>query len=214
MVREQAQRLGVAACGEELEGTDAHMARGDARQNGAGQLAVAPDRLAGGDGGQRTRRGDAERSHRLAHDVFTQHRPDRGAAIAAAREGRRARALELDVAAPAVAVHDLAQQDGAAVAQLRHEVAELVTGIGERDRLGTRRHAVARQYRHTLGGRERSGIEAELQSERLIQFHQPRRRHRRGRQPGIEPLRQPRVAVVERQTRQGVHVATRRNGRW
>jgi hypothetical protein len=58
--------------------------------------------------------------------------PQRRAAIAAAREGRRARAFQLDVATDAVAVDDLAQQDGAAIAQLRRETAELVAGIGER----------------------------------------------------------------------------------
>ncbi len=51
-------------------------------------------------------------------------------------ERRRARALELDVAADAVAVDDLAEQDGAAIAELWHEMPELVAGIGHRDRVG------------------------------------------------------------------------------
>ena len=46
-------------------------------------------------------------------------------AVAVARKRRLARALELDVPAPAIAVDHFAQQDGAPVAQLRHEIAEL-----------------------------------------------------------------------------------------
>ena len=86
-------------------------------------------------GGERARGRDAKRRHRLADDVFAQHRTERGAAVAAARERRRAGPLELDVAADAVRVDHLAEQDGAAVAELGHEMAELVAGIGHRDRV-------------------------------------------------------------------------------
>ncbi len=50
-----------------------------------------------GDNGERPGRGDAQRVHRLADDVFAQHRADRGQAIAAARERRRSRTLEVNV---------------------------------------------------------------------------------------------------------------------
>ena len=102
VVGEPADRVGVAADGEELEGADADMARGDARQHRAGQRGLADDVLAGDDGGERARGRDAEREHGLADDVFAQHRPERGAAVAAAGERGAARALELDVAADAV----------------------------------------------------------------------------------------------------------------
>jgi hypothetical protein len=46
-------------------------------------------------------------SDRLADQIFAQHRADRGAAIAIAREMRRAGALQLDVAAAAVAIDHL-----------------------------------------------------------------------------------------------------------
>ena len=104
VVGERAERLDIAARGEELEGADADMARGDAGQDGARQGFLAQHLLAGGDGGERPRRRHAERRHRLADDVLAQHRAERRPAVAAAREGRRARALELDVAALAVAV--------------------------------------------------------------------------------------------------------------
>ena len=138
VVGQQPQRLDVAARGEELEGADADVARRHARQHRAGQRRLAHHRLAGRHGSERPRGGNAERRHRLADDVFAQHRTQRRAPVAAARERRRPRAFELDVATDAVAAHDLAQQDGAAIAELRHEVAELVAGIGKRNRLGAR----------------------------------------------------------------------------
>ena len=145
MVGEQTQRFAVAAGSEELEGADADMAFGNARQHRAGQHGLAHHRLAGGDRRERSRRRNAQRRHRLADDVFAQHRSQRGAAVTAARERRGARALELDVAPHARAIDHLAQKDGAAVAELGHEVAELVAGIGERDRLRAHRQAVAGQ---------------------------------------------------------------------
>ena len=152
-----------------------------------------------GDRRERARGRDAERRHRLADDVFAQHRTERRAAVAAARERRRARALELDVAPHARAIDHLAQQDGAAVAELRHEVAELVAGIGERDRLRAGGEAVAGQDLDGLRRRQHVGIEAELAGQRLVDLDQARRRDRRRIEPGIEALRQPRIAVVEAQ---------------
>src|SRR5205823_9374126 len=135
--------------------------------------------------------------HRFTYNVFTQHRPNGRAAVAVAREGRRPRALELDVAAYAFDVDDLAQQERTPVAKLRHEVAELVAGIGERDRLGAGCDAIARQQRHALGRREVLRIEAELEGERPVELHQPRRADRRRRQPGVEAVGQAGITVVK-----------------
>jgi hypothetical protein len=63
------------------------------------------------------------------------------------RERRSSRALQLDIAPFAVAVQDLAQKDRAAVAKLRNEIAELMPGIGHRDRLGARRYDIAGEHR-------------------------------------------------------------------
>ncbi len=136
VIGEPSHRLGIAARGKILEGADADMAGSDPGQHRAGQRRLAHHALAGDDGGERARGRNAQGMHRFADDVFAQHRPQRGAAVAAARERRRAGALELDVAADAVLVDHLAEQDGAAVAQLRHELPELVAGIGHRDRVG------------------------------------------------------------------------------
>ncbi len=85
-------------------------------------------------------------------------------------------ALELDVAAHAVAVDHFAKQDGAAVAELRHEMAELMPGIGHRDRLGAVRNPVAGEHLHALRAGKPSGIEPELQRELPVQPHQSRGR--------------------------------------
>ena len=60
-----------------------------------------------------------------------------------------------------LAAHHLAEQDGAPIAKLRHEVAELVPGIGERDRRRTLGHAVAGQDLHAIGAGQHVGIEPE-----------------------------------------------------
>ena len=61
-------------------------------------------------------------------------------------ERRSARALQLDIAPRAVAVHDLAKEDSAAIAKPRNEIAKLMRGISHRDRLGAQRNDVASEY--------------------------------------------------------------------
>src|SRR3984957_20862603 len=99
--------------------------------------------------------------HCFANEIFSQDRPQCGAAIAPPGERRSARALQLDIAPLAVAVHDLAKEDCAAVAELRNEIAELMPGIGHRDRLHARRNDVARKYRRQLVRLEASYIHAQ-----------------------------------------------------
>ena len=57
-----------------------------------------------------------------------------GPAVTGAGKGRAAGALELNVAASSAAVDHLAQEQSPAVAKLGHEAAELVAGIGLRQR--------------------------------------------------------------------------------
>ena len=197
VIGEMPDRLHISARGKELKGADADVARRDAGQHGAGQRHFTPDGLAGRDNGERPGGGDAERGHRLADDVLAQDRSERGAAIAVAGERRGAGALELDVAAHAVGIDDLAEKNGPAITELRHEVAELVAGIGHGERLAELGHPVARKDRHALGRRKQSGIEPELAGEILVQPNEAGRSDGRRRQTRKEPLRQPRVAVVE-----------------
>ena len=162
-----------------------------------GRRPVASHRLAGGRRGERARRRDAERRHRLADEVLAQDGPERGATVAASRERGAARALELDVPSLAVLADDLAEQDRASVAQLPHERAELVARVGERQGLRARRNTVAREDLCPLGRRERRLIQPELGSERTIDLHDRRFGDRRGIHPGIEAVGQARVRVVE-----------------
>ena len=117
-----------------LERADAEMARRDAREHRAGQHRLAHDVLAGRHDRERPGRGDAERVHRLADHVLAQHRPDGGLAVAAARERRATRALQVQVATAAVGVEHLAEQQRPAVAEPGRVPTELMAGVGLRDR--------------------------------------------------------------------------------
>ena len=143
VVRKTLDGFEVAARGEILEGSDPDVTRSDTGQHGARQLAVAINRFAGRDGRQRPRGRNSERMHRFADEIFAQNRPQGGAPVAAPRVRRSARALQLDIAPLAVAIQDLAEEDCTAVAKLRNEMAELMPGIGHRDRLGARGRDIA-----------------------------------------------------------------------
>ena len=194
---QQAHRFAVAAHGEILERADAQMARGHAREHGAGQCHAAQHVLAGGNRRQRPCGRHAERRHGLADDVLAQHRAEGGAPVTAAREGRAAGAFELDVAPRAIPPHHFAEQDGAPVAQLRHELAELVPGIGERDRRRPLGHNIAGQDFHPFGAGQRRGVESELFGQGGIHPDQPGCGHRRRVELRIQAFRQAGVAVVE-----------------
>src|SRR4029077_7586883 len=101
-------------------------------------------------GAERSGRGTPERRDRLADDVFAQDRTERRASVPPPGKRRRARSLELDVAAHAVAIDHLAGKNGTAVTELRYESPELVTGISHGKRLASLGHPVARENLHTL----------------------------------------------------------------
>ena len=56
--------------------------------------------------------------------------------------------LEMDVASYAVRVDDLAEQEGSPVAELRHEMPELVPGISHGNWFRTRGNTVAGEHLH------------------------------------------------------------------
>ena len=141
--------------------------------------------------------GMPKRGHRLADDVFAQHRTERGAAVAAARKRRRAGPLELDVAADAVRVDDLAEQNGAAIAELRHEMPELVAGIGHRDRVGAVGDALAGEDLGAFRAVEQVRIEPELDRQRPVQLDQPGSGDGGRRDAGEKVRRQRRIGVLE-----------------
>ena len=157
----------VAACREILKGSDADVTRRDAGQHGSRYLPVAINGFTGRDGRQRPCGRNSERMHRFANEIFAQDRPQCGAAVSAPRERRSSRALQLDIAPLAVAVQNLAKEDCAAVAKLRNEIAELMPGVGHRDRLCARRHDVAGKHGRQLVRFEPSRIDRQFRGERF-----------------------------------------------
>ena len=143
--------------------------------------------------------GMPKRKHRLADDVFAQDRPERGAAVAPARERRGPASLELDVAADAVLVDDFAEQDGPAVAELGHEMAELVAGIGHRDRVGAVGEALSGEDFGPFRALQHVGIEPEMDGQGPVQLDQPGGGDRGRGHAGEKVRRQRRIGVLERE---------------
>ncbi len=197
VVGEQFDPVVVAAGGKELEGADPHMACRDAHEHRPLLHRFAIDLLAGRDRRQGPRRRHAERVHRLGHDVFAQHRSQRRTPVTSTGKRRRAGALQLDVAACSLAVDDLAQQDRPSVAELRHEIAELVAGIGHGDRHGAGRHDIAGQDRRQPAGIGKIGLDAQFRRQRRVEFQELRPLHRLGIDGGEKPVRQAGIGIVE-----------------
>ena len=108
---------------------------------------------------------------------------------------------------PSRTIDHLAQQDGAPIAELGHEVAELMPRIGGRDRVGPLRHALAGEDFDPLWGGKRVGVEAELARQGPVDLDEAR--HGRGARPDpdVERTRQARVAVVEREMNGHEHLS-------
>ena len=199
IVGEGLERLRLTAMGKDLKSADAQMACGDAGDDGAGQRAAfAQDRLACGDSSQSAGGRHAERMHRLADQVFAQHRPNPSAAIAHTGIGSRPGTFELNVTALALAVDDLTQQDCTAIAKLRVEVAELMPGVKLRQGGRPCGHRIAAE---NLG----AGLcIAAFDSERRRQIVVPCQElgffYRRRVEPGKEPVGQGGIAVIKGNT--------------
>ena len=152
-----------------LERADAQVARGHPGEHRPGQQRLPHDLVAGGHHRERPRRGDAQRVHRLADHELAQHRADGGLAVAAPGERRAARALECHVAPPAVDVGQLAEQQRPAVAEAGLVPAELVPGVGLRDRRGPVGEAVAGQQGDAGGRAQGVGGAAQLGGQVVVE---------------------------------------------
>ena len=190
------QAAPVATRGKDLKGTDPQVAGGHPGQHRAGQRGFTPHGFAGAHHRQRPRGGNAQRVHRLAHHIFTQHRPQPGAPVAAARIGRAPGPLELDIAALPVGADGFAQQHGAPVAQLRVVLAELVPGIQLGKRLGPVRQGVAAKDKRHLGCIPPG--DPQQPGQIVVERQKARRTHRNRGLAGIEHLGQAGIAVVKR----------------
>ena len=179
-----------------LERPDPDVAGGHAGQDRPPPDRLPVDRLAGGDDREAPRGGDAEGGHGLADDVLAEHRPEGGPPVAAAREPRPPRPLELDVDEPAGRRAVLAQQDGPAVAE-HGEVAELVPGVGLGDRPGAGRQVLAGEQGRGGLRRDRAEVEAEFVRQPVVEDRHPRLPHPNRRRRDEQGVRQPSVGVVE-----------------
>ena len=162
MIGQEPQSFDIVPRGEVLERAHSNMARGDARQHGAGEEALPDYFFARRDRSKRPCGRNAERGHGFADDVFSQHWTKRRPPIAIPREWRAARAFQLYVTAHPVPVDNFAEKDGAAVPELRHEMPELVAGIRERDGLGTVRNELTGEDLNPVWAGEPVGIEAKV----------------------------------------------------
>ena len=88
VVGEAAKEADVARGPGVLEAAHAQVAAGYPGQNGAGQERLALHRTSRRDDGEGTGRGDVQRVHRLAHDVFAQHGTDHRLAVPVAGKRR------------------------------------------------------------------------------------------------------------------------------
>ena len=127
------------------------------------------DVFSGGHRGQCAGGANAKRSHRLAHDILAQNGAERGAAVAHAREWGSTRAFQLNITAHTAAVLHLAQQQCTAVAELRHEAAELMSSVGHSKGFGPVRQPVACEYLHSLRRAKPIRIDPEMAGEGLVQ---------------------------------------------
>ena len=146
IVRKGLQTVHIATGCKKLEGADAQMACRHPRQHRTRLHRIAVYGFTGGDGGQRTRGRHTHRRHSLAQNVFPKHRPQRGTAVAAAGERRRAGTLQLHIEPKTAAVYHFSQHPGTPVAKLRYKVAELMAGVGLRQRLRAHCYNIAGQH--------------------------------------------------------------------
>ncbi len=141
------------------------MAGRDPYQDSSRQRCLTKHGFAGGNCRQRPGGRNPECRHGFAYNVLAQDRTNRCSAVAPAREGRWSGPLELNVVTDAVTTNYLSQQIGPSVSELRHEMSILVSGIGLREGLGTRRHKVAGQDIDAFFTLQRNWIQPKLPSQ-------------------------------------------------
>ncbi len=196
---ELAHALHVAARRVELKGPHADVARRHAGQHRAGQRVFAVHLLARRRDREGARRGDAKRVHGLADQHLAQHGPHGGLAVAATGERRATRSLERDVATAAFPVDHLAQQEGAAIPELRREAAELVARVGLRQRLRAVRHHVSGEHRGLGAVIERVEVQPQFRRQRIVEKQQPWPPHGRRSLRNVEPRQLASERIVERE---------------
>jgi len=112
--------------------------------------------------------------------------------------------------------NDFAEQDGATVAQLRNERAELVAGIGLREWLRAFGHPVACQDLDARGAGECNRIEAKTAGEFDVELDELRGSNRRGAEAGVVARLKTRVGIIEAEVdlRGSAGIRKNRSGFW
>ena len=159
---------------------------------------LAPDGLARPYGRQRARGGNPQGRHGLADNVFADHRPERCAPVAAAGKPCRSGSFELDIIAPAVGTEDFAEQHRPAVAELGHEVSELMPGIGLRYGLRPRRDGISGKNCDAFLAAQIGRVDAKALRQRIVKPDEFRRCDFGRGDALVEGAGKARVAVVER----------------
>ena len=134
VIREGAQRVFISSGRSPLKRAHADVAGRNPRQHGAGQRLLAVDGVACCHHGQTASGCNSQGVHRLADDVFPQHRPEGSASVAATRKRCCPGPFELNVKPLAAGGDLLAEQDGSSIAK-RCEMTILMPRVGLRNRL-------------------------------------------------------------------------------
>ena len=142
------------------------------------------------------RGGNAQRRHGFRAEEFADGRAQHGASVAHARIRRGAGTFQLQLHR-AVFGGDIAQQDGAAIAQLAGPDAELVARIHGRQGQRALGNGIADQQLHIIGLRQARRIESDQACRRRAGGDKVGRGQGRGHQPRIERGRQCRKGIVQ-----------------
>jgi len=196
VVGEDFQLVRLLAVKPVFEGTEAHEGGRHARDDGRRFHRFAHDALLRAHDGQRARGGNAQGSHGFRAQEFTDGRAQHGASVAHARIRRGAGAFQLQLHR-AIVSGDIAQQDGAAIAQLSGPDAELVARIHGRQGLRARGHRIAAQQLDIVGIGQARRIEAHEARCRRAGGDKIGRGQGRGHQARIERGRQGRKGVIQ-----------------
>ena len=162
VVGEPAQQVVVAGGRRVLEAAHPQVAARHPREHGSRQQRVPVNLATRGHDGEGPGGGDAQRVHCLADDVLTQHRADRGQTVAAPRERRGARTLQ-------VKVTNVPVQQCASVAQPGDEPAELVSGVRLRHRRGTVGHRDAHQEPQSVRDPQPGRVQTQVGGQPLVE---------------------------------------------
>ncbi len=173
------------------------MALRDPGEDCTRQELFARDLFARRDGSERPRGRDPQASHGLAHDVLAQHGAEPGTPIALPRKRGGARTLELDVAAHAIAIDQLSEENRPAIAQLGNPAPKLKTRVSHGERLGAVWHPISGQNLNAFRSLQSLGAEPEMEGQALVQLDQARFGYRGRGQAREEPVGKPRVGIVE-----------------